>query len=264
MERLEELTVFFSRWRYYLSSIPTLLWGVHNWPAVLRGILSRQPFLLRLRGGIRFHVRTLMDVWIIKETCLDHDYETHGIALQDGWTVMDIGGGLGDFTVYAARKLPNSRVIAYEPFPESYALLQKNLRLNGITNAEIYPYAIGAESRPLYLDTGTGIPVMHSTASTASPNAVEVKGIMLDEILQPLEKVDFLKMDCEGAEYAILFHASPTALQKIRHLCMEYHEGVTAYTHQDLKRFLEQHGFQVKITPNPAHREIGFLYASQN
>lgn len=253
--------MFFSRWRYYLSSIPTLLLGVQNWPTVMKGLFSRQPFILKLRTGLQFHARTLMDVWIIKETCLDHDYETHGVWLQDGWTIIDIGGGLGDFTVYAAKKCPNSTLYAYEPFPESYRLLEKNLMLNGINNAQIFPYAIGAESRPLYLDTGTGVPVMHSTTDQTSANAVEVNGITLGEVL--LDKVDFLKMDCEGAEYAILFNASSATLQKIKHLCMEYHEGVTAYTHQDLVKFLEQQGFEVKITPNPAHQEIGFLYASR-
>lgn len=253
-----------SRWRYYLSSLPTLLFGVRNWPSVVRGLLSGQPFEIRLATGLRFRVRTLMDIWIIKETCLDRDYEQYGIPLQDGWIIMDIGAGLGDFTVYAAKKLPNSTVYAYEPFPESYKLLQENLKANGVHNALFFPYAIGADARPLHMETSTGVAVKHSTTAQASDeNALRVTGIALDEVFQNIQQCDFLKMDCEGAEYGILFHASSATLQKIRHLCMEYHEEVTPYTHQDLVEFLEKHGFRVKITPNPAHREIGFLYAAR-
>ena len=53
--------------------------------------------IIRLRGsGLQFRVRTAMDVWVIKETCLDRDYE-YGMVLQDNWTIIDIGAGLGDF-----------------------------------------------------------------------------------------------------------------------------------------------------------------------
>ena len=78
-----------------------------------------------------------MDAWIVKETNLDRDYEVHGTAIQDGWIVVDIGAGLGDFTVFAARRTPHGRVFAYEPAPDSVALLEQNLGLNGIRNVDV-------------------------------------------------------------------------------------------------------------------------------
>src|SRR5712692_6064311 len=113
---------------YYLASIPALLHGVKNWSA-FPALAARRPTVVELRHpALRFHVRGLMDLWIIKETCLDRDYETIGEELQDGWIVLDIGAGLGDFAVYAAKSRPHSRIFAYEPFPESYELLQQNLK----------------------------------------------------------------------------------------------------------------------------------------
>jgi hypothetical protein len=70
-----------------------------------------------------------------------------------------------------------------------------------------------------------------------------------------------LKIDCEGAEYDILFHAGRGTLHKVKHICLEYHDGVTRFSHADLVRFFEDQGFLVKIIPNRAHREIGLLYA---
>ncbi|HLY29308.1 MAG TPA: FkbM family methyltransferase [Aggregatilineales bacterium] len=252
-----------SRLWYYLSSIPTLLVGVKNWPTVVGGLLRRQPFTLELRTGLSYEVRSLMDVWIIKETCLDRDYETHGIPLQDGWTVVDIGAGLGDFSVYAAKKLPHSTLYAYEPFPESFALLQDNIERNVVQNVKAYPVAIGGAAETLGMDTATGVPVRHAALQASeTAGALTVKAVTLDEAMQEIGQCDFLKMDCEGGEYDILFHASDQALAHIRHISMEYHDNMTPYTHDDLAKFLDSHGFQVKLTPNPAHREIGFLYAS--
>ena len=117
---------FIRRVIYYLTSFVTLVRGVRNWPVLfrLRG-QGGNGTQLELRDGTRFAVRSLMDAWIVKETNLDRDYEVHGATIQDGWIVVDIGAGLGDFTVFAARRTPHGRVFAYEPAPDSVALLER-------------------------------------------------------------------------------------------------------------------------------------------
>jgi FkbM family methyltransferase len=262
-----------SRGWYYLTSLPTLLLGIRNWPLVVAlfvGLPVRTPATIHLRNGPRFRVRTRMDVWIIKETCLDRDYERHAVAVQDGWTVVDIGGGLGDFAVCVAHAHPGCTVHAYEPFPQSYALLRDNLALNGVEdNVRAFPQAVLGRAGTVTLDTGTGVPVRHRTADLApdesgDPGALAVASVTLDDALRDLPRCDFLKIDCEGGEYEILFNASAATLAKLRHVALEYHEGVTRYTRADLARFFEQHGFRVRTTPNPAHRHIGFLHAERS
>jgi Met-10+ like-protein len=135
---------------YYLSSLPALLRGVRS---PLRTIVSlarssrRGGAVVEMAGvgvagvevagvevvltdGTRFVVRTLMDLWIIKETCLDREYERIGPSIVDGWTVLDIGAGLGDFCVHVARRFPRSKVIGFEPFLPSFNLLQRNITMN--------------------------------------------------------------------------------------------------------------------------------------
>jgi FkbM family methyltransferase len=258
-----------SRWTYYLSSIPTLLFGVRNIVPMLRMFLplpGRQPFVLELRNGLRFRVRSAMDIWIIKETCLDRDYERESVALGQDWTVIDIGAGLGDFTVHAAHHSARGTVYAFEPTPESFRLLEENLRLNQIRNVQPQQLAIG--SAPLMvLKIDSGVPVRFSTAeangSSGGQTSVEVRGAPLDEVIAglPISRCDLLKIDCEGAEYDIFFHTSPDTFRKIDRICMEYHNNVTPYSHLDLMDFFVKQGYIVKHAPNPAHREIGFLYA---
>ncbi len=250
---------------YYLASVPTLLLGVKNWTA-FPALAARRPTRVELRHPpVRFHVRGLMDVWIIKETCLDRDYETIGEELQDGWIVLDIGAGLGDFTIYAAKSRPHCEIYAYEPFPESYELLQENLKLNAVDNVRAFPYAISdGQSAQLTLAL-TGEAVQHRTTPAGAPVAatVAVPCLSLEQALAAtsLSRVDFLKIDVEGAEFEILFGASDAALSVIRRVCLEYHDGVTPHAHAELVRFLQDKGYQVRTRPNPVHNLLGLLYA---
>ena len=251
-----------SRLRYYLYSLPTLLAGFRNWPACVTLPFRRSPLILHLQNGLRFKVRTLMEVWIIKETCLDRDYEKHGTAIENGWTVIDIGAAAGDFAILTAREHPNARVLAYEPSPASFATLKENIQLNHVTNIFPFPQAIASENGTLNLAL-VGAAVQHSTTQVGTGNVVEVQAITLEDVFRTnqVECCHFLKMDCEGGEYDILLNASAETLTRIARICLEYHDGFTKFSHTDLVKHLQQNGYQVKITPNPVHSYLGFLYA---
>jgi FkbM family methyltransferase len=224
--------------------------------------MNTTPFVIQLRNGLQFHVRTAMDIWVIKETCLDRDYEHYGTPLQSGWHIVDIGGGLGDFTLYAAG-VKASIVHAYEPFPESRDLLHQNLKLNQIADVMVYSDAVSSQHGELHLTTATGVAVRHSITADANTADLTVSAIPLATVLDRMENgtIDFLKMDCEGAEYDILLNASDTTLEAISHICMEYHDDLTPHTHHELVAFLSNRGYDVMTYRNPAHQEIGFLYA---
>src|SRR5512135_481437 len=105
--------MLFSRWLYYLSSIPTLFTGIKNWPVMLKvflGLSVPKPILIELKNGLRFHVRTPMDIWVLKEACIDHQYEDASVIIQDNWNILDVGAGLGDFAVAVAKEHPHSTI----------------------------------------------------------------------------------------------------------------------------------------------------------
>ena len=248
---------------YYLFSVPTILGQIRNWYVCFNLLFNKKPVVIRLRNGCRFKVRSLMDVWVIKETCLDRDYEANATSIQDGWTILDVGAGLGDFAISVAYEHPTCEVYAYEPFPESYRLLEENIGLNATDNVIAAPIAVGAQSGQMTL-FATGAAVQHTTTNASGPaDAISVQGLSLDGVFEgnALVTCDFLKMDCEGGEFDILFNASDTTLGKIRNIGLEYHDGVTSFSHQDLVDYLQQRGFRVKLTSNPVHSHLGFLYA---
>ena len=254
---------------YYLQSILTLSRGISN-----RGVLYKlllklpldRPFQVHLRNGTRFSALTLLDVWVLKETILDRTYELAGVPMQKGWTLVDIGAALGDFTVWSAQQVNPGRVIAVEPSPTSVELLEENVHLNGLENVSICEDAVGSENGTSFLNMVTGEAALHSTAdSSSSARRIEVKTLTLETLFEQndVTACDYLKLDCEGAEYDILMHARPELLDRIARICMEVHDGVTVYSRHDLQRFLERNGYVVRVTPNPVHDHLAYLYAER-
>lgn len=258
----------FLRLKYYLSSIPTLLFHVQSWRAVFNVVLFKKPSIVRLRNGLNVKVRSLMDIWIVKETCLDKDYENHGITIENGWQVIDIGAGLGDFVLSVTHSRPQCKVWAFEPFPESFELLKENVALNQAENVFAFQTAVSGQTGTMKMAL-TGAAVQHvafnneETTSHDDAPVIEVESQSLDDLLSgdQLTHCDFLKIDCEGGEFDILFNASPNTLAKIDHICLEYHDNATQYSHLDLETFLKESGFDVKISRNPVHDYLGLLYA---
>lgn len=252
---------------YYLISIFKLLTGIRERNMILRIFLHLpvpEKIIISLRNtGLQFQVRGVMDMWSIKETFLDRFYEKHGVPIQGNWSIIDIGAGIGEYTLLAATVQAGNQVHAYEPFPESFSLLVANLTLNHIEGVQIYAEAVGGQSGDAILDLTSGEPLQYSTESpTSSPDAIRVPTITLEQALARLERrCQVLKLDCEGAEYAILFNAPKAAFDSIDHIVMEYHDGVTAFSHLDLVKFLEEKGFQVKTVENHVHKELGYLHA---
>jgi len=208
----------------------------------------------------------LMDVWIIKETVLDRQYETISVPLQPDWLVVDIGAALGDYAVWAGRQLVTGKVFAVEPFPQSVQLLRKNLELNQVSNVTVVETAIGGQDGLSGLQLVTGQAVQHSTAAvSALAGCLAVNILSLSSFFKEMqiESCDYLKIDCEGAEYEILFKSSPETLSKIKRICMEVHDGMTPYSRQDMLSFLEANGFRTRLSLNPVHDDLAYLFAER-
>jgi FkbM family methyltransferase len=275
------------KYGYYAGSIPRLLAGMQPWPRVLAIFLRTAgpgPYTVTLRrSGLRFTARSAMDLWSIKETLLDRFYERYGASVQPGWTVVDIGGGLGDYAIFAAAEQPTCRVHTIEPTPESFALLEHNLAANQLTNVQAHSFAVWSKHGQVTLDTSLGEAVQFISreagaaepvgtgqpASKAGPGGAAhtptVTSLTLAEALEAcgVAYCDLMKMDCEGAEYPILFNTDPGTLQKIERIVMEYHDNAGPYTHRDLQKFLSEQGYAVKVYPSPVHSYLGYLYAAR-
>ena len=260
------------KWLYYAGSVFKIIGGIRNWPRAFSLLLRRKAtgeHLVKLRRSrVELAVRGGMDVWAVKETFLDEFYTRYGVPVQEGWTVVDIGAGIGDFSIYAAYGRPATRVFAYEPYPGSFLLLQQNLERNAIENVFPLQQAVWGNAGELTLDLSTGEPLQFSSREVVvegppQTEQIGVPAVTLADVLtqQSLKKIDLLKLDCEGAEYEILMKATVETLTRVRRIVMEYHNVDAEHTQIQLIRFLESAGYSVSWEQNVVHEDIGYLFA---
>ena len=258
---------------YYSKSAWEMICHFRHWPGLfsfmLRRSASRKKLIQLRRPLVRLLVRSAMDVWSVKETFLDAFYTKYGMPIQDGWTVIDIGAGIGDFSIYAAYGNPNSTIYAYEPFIDSYELLNENLRLNNIENVNPFQIAIWSTDGELLLDDSNGEPLQITSRKTdvdgeqGQKKMVQAMSLLSIFEEREVEKVDLIKLDCEGAEYDVLMKAPSAVFDKIDRIIMEYHDLDSDHNYQRLLPFLEDQGYHVQRFKNAVHDHIGYLYAAK-
>jgi FkbM family methyltransferase len=129
-------------------------------------------------------------------------------ALSPRETFVDVGANLGIYALVASRIVgPSGRVIAFEPSPGSFALLEANIKLNGLTNVQISPAAVSDKIGKAFLYDGLD-PSQNSLGRDVrlEANGEEVTTQSLDSALAQtsVARVHVIKMDVEGAEELVL------------------------------------------------------------
>ena len=124
-----------------------------------------------------------------------------------GQTVLDIGANIGYYTLIFSRLVgEEGRVISFEPDPENFLLLQKNVTLNGCRNVRLLNRAVSDYSGTMMLyrsDENHGDHRIYP--SDPGRSSVEVRAVRLDDHLADFDgPIHLVKMDVQGAEGKVL------------------------------------------------------------
>ncbi len=232
--------------------MPGRSWAFTTYRAIWRRLLRYRRFLLKVPGLARANRRAVSklragrllriqvrgfdlvvrgDDLLGREMLLHGDWEPFEVdlfasSLRPGMTVVDAGAYTGYYSLVASRAVGRAgRVLAFEPEPGNFSLLQQNLTKNGASNVEAHRIALsnGRGTASLFLSgaANCGKPSLSQlnsltllqenlTSDDATPFVV-VKTERLEQILEErsLDHVDVLKMDVEGAEALVLEGAEP-------------------------------------------------------
>jgi FkbM family methyltransferase len=227
--------------------IPRIALRVRNWPRFLITYmrLSERPATYRLRrGDTAILARSGIDVSTIAVIFIKEDYG----ATIGGGTVVDIGANIGVFALFAAAE-PDTRVYAYEPVADTYRQLCENVALNGL-GERVTTFNLGvtgaSERREIHVSPH-GSPFSSLYGGEGQTEEIECVG--LDRVFEEnaIERCDLLKLDCEGAEFEILFGAPDHVLARVDRICVEYHEqpGEPRFRRAALIEHLVARGFRV-------------------
>jgi FkbM family methyltransferase len=222
----------------------------HSWfYEYLAGSNDGAPARYRMRNGAVFNTRrNRMDIRIIDEIWAFRKYDYFGYKVTEGSVVVDVGANIGVFAIYAVMECRADRVIAFEPHPDNYALLERNVHDNGLTNVTCVNAAVSAFTGTATLHVTPANSGGHSLTAPPTAESLEVPTLTLDRAAEIYHfgAIDYLKLDCEGAEYAILDSVSPELLAQVDRISMEYHDvagrSVTAIAGR-----LSDHGFSVRL-----------------
>jgi FkbM family methyltransferase len=177
-------------------------------------------------------------------------------SIEEGMIVVDAGANIGFYSLLAARRVgPKGRVYAFEPEAANFALLMRNIGLNGYRNIRALPAALAESTRrvALYLSREScGSHSIYRDAAVGS-GSVEVEAVSFDEFWEAegRPEIGFIKMDIEGAEAAALEGMS-NFLEATRRLTMitEFFPGAlraAGTKPESYLRGLSALGFQVQF-----------------
>lgn len=207
---------------------------------------------LRTADGLTITMRkNYGDAMTIAEIFLGNSY-VRDLALPPRPTVIDVGGFIGDFSLYAVKRLNARRVIVCEPSPRNWALLLKNIANNGYEDRiePVNKAVTDGGSSMMNIDAPDEYQCMVSAYYRSEQPLSAVPGISLGELLRDhgVETVDLLKIDCEGGEFAILESTAADVLSRIRNIVFEYHQidGVWAKL-ESVKQRLRREGYALHV-----------------
>jgi FkbM family methyltransferase len=205
------------------------------------------------RDGLTFHYRNESEFELLAQEIEEGEYWF--ACDRSDPTILDCGSHIGLSVAWFKRCWPKARIVAFEPDPQNFRLLQTNVALNGFEGVELLNVAVstGRGTARLFGDFRAAAPMAsaHSLrqewGTQRSDQWVLVDTVPLaDYITGP---VDFLKLDIEGMETEVMQSIEPQ-LHHIRAVGLEFHgTGPRAPDdEEELIRLLHEAGFQVSIT----------------
>lgn len=218
----------------YLKHLPP---GKQRTHSMLKGVLhytSAQEFL-----------HTLKELFI---------NEIYKVELPSNPYIIDCGANIGLSILYIKRQYPNAEVLAFEPDSTNFKLLEKNIRSFQLSNIELEPKAVWKENTTLsFANEGSMGSRIDTSASENKVDAVRLKDYLN-------RKVDFLKIDIEGAEYEVIRDIAPN-LNFVQNLFLEYH-GSFKQNHEliEMLSIITHSGFQFYIKEAANVYAHPFLY----
>ena len=163
--------------------------------------------------------------------------------------VIDIGANLGIVSIVLAKKNPGIKIYAFEPLRENYENLLKNIELNGIDKniITVENKAVTKDGRNINMSIninnrgGSSISDVISVNSSMSKENCGIESITLEDIIKKykIDKIDLLKIDCEGSEYEILYNTKEDILKNIDYLVGEFHENKDLTDEYDIDKLCE-------------------------
>jgi len=223
-----------------------------NWPTLLREMAAGSGRVDALtfvtRDGLQVSCPNVPGARVpVYEVFAENCYRLDtflGPLLREPLAVIDIGGHVGAFACQLAALAPQARVQCFEPSPISAGFLRRNVSANGFADrVQVRELAVAARvGQSVLADNGGGSAL---NALVDSGDGLSVETTTFDSIVGDLPRgADVVKIDCEGAEYDLVFGSAPESWDSVRRVVLEYHPH-REHSWPELRRWFAERGLAV-------------------
>jgi len=129
-----------------------------------------------------FEINNHETKFVYNEIFVDRVYESHGLSLEPGSAIFDIGANIGLFALYAAERFPASKLYCFEPAPLCHAALLENVAPLG-ERVRVFDVAMG--------------PAVGETEFTYYPNNTIMSGLLVDTDRDRVALISSIQTDYE-------------------------------------------------------------------
>ncbi|MDY0097368.1 MAG: FkbM family methyltransferase [Candidatus Dojkabacteria bacterium] len=144
--------------------------------------------------------------------------------------IVDIGSHIGISVLYFKSIYPKSKILAFEPNPYSFDILNENIHINGLEDIKTVNMAVSSKIGDTVLHIDATINGWESNSSLMegswngreNTKGIPVQSTTLDSYLKNIMCIDMLKIDTEGSELDIL-KSHRKILPKVENISVEYH-----------------------------------------
>ena len=158
-------------------------------------------------------------LYSVKELFVEEIYKFK--AQDDTPYIIDCGSYIGTSILFFKTQYPNAKILAFEPDNSNFELLNNNIKNWDLKDIEIQNAAIWIDNLGVnFIADGNMASKIDESNNTAHNENQKTKSVRLRDLLT--EKIDFLKIDIEGAEYEVLVDCE-SKLSFVENLFIEYH-----------------------------------------
>lgn len=207
--------------------------------------VSFGPFNLQVPDAMSF-------LWQHKEIFADEFYYFETSQPQP--VIFDCGANVGMSVLYFKKLYPKARLTAFEAEPAIAALLRQNLDKNGVKDVQVVDKAVWTHPDGIWFGSESA----DSSSIFAATEKRKIASIRLKDYLEKEARIDFLKMDIEGAEIEVLEDCRGS-LGHVQNLFVEFHSYLgNPQGLADVVRVFEENGFRYYVDTNQ-HRLRPFV-----
>ena len=198
-----------------------------------------------------FYRTSTSDMILIYEILLQSKYKSEYFfpSKLNPKVIFDIGGNIGITVIYLASIFPNAKIYTFEPLPDNFEILKKNIQK--YDNIEAFNIGLGSKNGnfKVYLSDDSenfgGVSFYPDPIGNNSDSYISCEVKNINEMMEKLniESIDLIKIDTEGAEYDILMALHEKILRNTSWITGELHGNQDF----ELLNYLNNLGFSISM-----------------